>query len=78
MPFSVGWIENQMEWKLNLFNFFSAEEKKEVLEFFKEEVDNLRVPGKVRCDEFLAHKKSSHSWKIIKNCVHSKVSAMKR
>jgi hypothetical protein len=54
-------------------------EKTQVLSFFKDEVDNLMVPGKVRCEQFLAeHSSIHHHWKIIKNCVYTEVTKSKR
>jgi hypothetical protein len=49
------------------------------LSFFKDEVYNLMVAGKVRCELFLAEYSSIHyHWKIIKNCAYTEVGKSKR
>jgi hypothetical protein len=49
-----------------------------VLAFFKDEIANLFVPGKDRCEQFRAENSCPHPWRIIKNCVHSAVCKIKK
>lgn len=59
-------------------SFLTAEEKGDVLKFFKEEVKHQVVPGKARCEQFLTTHGSSQSWKVIKNCVHTAIGRVRK
>jgi hypothetical protein len=44
-----------------------------VRSFFKYEIENFIVPGKLRCEQFLAESGSHHPWRIIKNCIWTQI-----
>jgi hypothetical protein len=65
-------------WFILTFKFFTAEEKKRALDFFREEVDNFKEARKIRCEEFRELEGYKHPWKVYKNCVHTELLRRKK
>jgi hypothetical protein len=45
-----------------------------VTSYFKFEIENFITPGKLRCEQFLAENRNiHHPWRVIKNCIWTKI-----
>jgi hypothetical protein len=58
--------------------FISAAETKRCLEYFSSHIEIMVCPQKLQIELFKLKENSQHHWKVYKDCVNTKIQAVKR